>query len=88
MAAANGGDLLSGALTAGGAEALAPIIAEFLYGDRGKNPEDLTAEEKNTLSAIIGILGTGAGALTGDSAIDTVIGDSVVTSMVGNNHLD
>ena len=30
MAAANGGDLLSGALTAGGAEALAPIIAEFL----------------------------------------------------------
>ncbi|HIW05932.1 MAG TPA: hypothetical protein H9889_01195 [Candidatus Ignatzschineria merdigallinarum] len=35
MAAANGGDLLSGALTAGGAEALAPIIAEFLYG-KGK----------------------------------------------------
>lgn len=35
MAAANGGDLLSGALTAGGAEALGPIIAEFLYG-KGK----------------------------------------------------
>ncbi|HIW05934.1 MAG TPA: VENN motif pre-toxin domain-containing protein [Candidatus Ignatzschineria merdigallinarum] len=86
IAAANGGDLLSGALTAGGAEALAPIIAEFLYG-KGKTPEDLTADEKNTLSAIIGILGTGAGALTGDSAIDAIIGDSVATNAVENNHL-
>ena len=86
MAAANGGDLLSGALTAGGAEALAPIIAEFLYG-KGKTPEDLTADEKNTLSAIIGILGTGAGALTGDSAIDAVIGDSVATNAVENNYV-
>src|SRR5699024_102952 len=85
MAAANGGDLLSGAISAGGAEALAPIIAEFLYG-KGKNPEDLTADEKNTLSAIIGILGTGAGALTGDSAIDAVIGDSVATNAVENNY--
>src|SRR5699024_900860 len=85
MAAANGGDLLSGALTAGGAEALAPIIAEFLYG-KGKTPEDLTADEKNTLSAIIGILGTGAGALTGDSAIDAIIGDSVATNAVENNY--
>ncbi|MDG9730372.1 hemagglutinin repeat-containing protein [Ignatzschineria sp. RMDPL8A] len=84
MAAANGGDLLSGALTAGGAEALAPIIAEFLYG-KGKKPEDLTADEKNTLSAIIGILGIGAGALTGDSALDAVIGDSVATNAVENN---
>ena len=63
-------------ITTSGAEALAPIIAEFLYG-KGKTPEDLTADEKNTLSAIIGILGTGAGALTGDSAIDAVISDSV-----------
>ena len=84
MAAANGGDLLSGALMAGGAEALAPIIAEFLYG-KGDHPEELTADEKNTLSAIIGILGTGAGALTGDSAIDAVIGDSVATNAVENN---
>ena len=84
MAAANGGDLLSGALTAGGAEALAPIIAEFLYG---KEAKDLTADEKNTLSAIIGILGTGAGALTGDSAIDAVIGDSVASNAVENNYL-
>ncbi|MHC5226275.1 VENN motif pre-toxin domain-containing protein [Ignatzschineria sp. LJL83] len=79
MAAANGGDLLSGAISAGGAEALAPIIAEFLYG-KGKTPEDLTADEKNILSAIVGILGTDAGALTGDSAIDAVIGDSVATN--------
>lgn len=86
MAKANGGDLLSGAMSAGGAEALAPIIAEFLYG-KGKKLEDLTADEKNTLSAIIGILGTGAGALTGDSALDAVIGDSVATNAVENNHL-
>ena len=55
MAAANGGDLLSGALTAGGAEALAPIIAEFLYG-KGKKLEDFTADEKNTLNGIIDII--------------------------------
>ena len=61
MPATNGGDLLSGALT---------------------------ADEKDTLSAIIGILGTGAGALTGDSAIDAVIGDSVASNMMGNNCLD
>ncbi|WP_286483460.1 VENN motif pre-toxin domain-containing protein [Ignatzschineria indica] len=77
-------NILAGALTAGGAEALAPIIAEFLYG---KEAKDLTAEEKNTLSAIIGILGAGAGALTGDSAIDAVIGDSVATNAVENNYL-
>ncbi|MDM1545850.1 VENN motif pre-toxin domain-containing protein [Ignatzschineria indica] len=59
---------------------------EFVYG-KGKTPEDLTAEEKNTLSAIIGILGTGAGALTGDSAIDAVIGESVATNAVENNYV-
>ena len=78
-------NILAGALASGGAEALAPIIAEFLYG-KGDHPEDLTADEKNTLSAIIGILGTGTGALTGDSTIDAVIGDSVAANAVENNY--
>ena len=44
VAAAGGNDALAGALSAGGAEAVAPKVSTFLYGTA--DPEKLTAEQK------------------------------------------
>ena len=50
VAAAGDNNALAGALSAGGAEAAAPYISKWLYGkDKGS---DLTAEEKETVTAI------------------------------------
>lgn len=45
------------------AEAVAPILSNFLYG---KDAKDLTADEKSTISAITGLVASGVGATTGD----------------------
>nr|WP_227604699.1 VENN motif pre-toxin domain-containing protein [Acinetobacter sp. TGL-Y2] len=50
-------------LSAGGAEAAAPKLAQYLYG---KDAKDLTADEKSTISAITGLVASGVGATTGD----------------------
>ncbi|SUO89825.1 Uncharacterised protein [Suttonella indologenes] len=56
VAAAGDNNALAGALSAGGAEAVAPYISKWLYGkDKGS---DLTAEEKETVTAITNLLGT------------------------------
>ena len=52
--AAEDNNALAGALSAGDAEAAAPYISKWLYGkDKGS---DLTAEEKETVSAITNLL--------------------------------
>lgn len=66
VAAAGGNDALTAGLSAGGAEAAAPILSNFLYG---KDAKDLTSDEKSTISAITGVVASGVGATTGDSAI-------------------
>ena len=66
VAAAGDNNALAGALSAGGAEAAAPYISKWLYGkDKGS---DLTAEEKETVTAITNLLGTATGAAIGNSA--------------------
>lgn len=65
ISAASGNDALMGVFVSGGSEALAPMVANFLYGDR-----DLTPDEKATVSSIvsIGAVGLSSGTSTADMA--------------------
>ncbi|MBP6344676.1 MAG: VENN motif pre-toxin domain-containing protein, partial [Neisseriaceae bacterium] len=84
IAAATGNDALSGALAAGGAEALAPTLTHFLYG---KKLDELSADEKQTISSIISLGGAGVGALVGGSGSDAVSGGQLAGNAVDNNYL-
>jgi len=66
-----------------GAEAAAPVLSSFLYG---KEAKDLTAEQKSTISSIVGLAGTALGATTGDVAT-TVQSGQVAQNAVENNFL-
>ena len=79
VAAAGGNDALTAGLSVGGAEAVAPILSEYLYG---KKPSDLTAEEKNTISTITGLVASGIGATTGD------IGSTVQSGQLAQNAVE
>ncbi|ORF05718.1 VENN motif pre-toxin domain-containing protein, partial [Snodgrassella alvi] len=62
VAAAGGNNALAGGLAAAGTEALAPVVSKWLYG---KESKDLTADEKATVSSIIGLAGAATGAAVG-----------------------
>lgn len=83
VSAAGGNDALAGALASGGAEAAAPVIGKWLYGkgDGGS----LSAEEKETVSAITRMLGAAAGAAAGNSSADVVRGGIAADGAVTNN---
>ncbi|WP_343316500.1 hemagglutinin repeat-containing protein [Acinetobacter soli] len=81
VAAAGGNNALTAGLSAGGAEAAAPVLSSFLYG---KEAKDLTAEQKSTISSIVGLAGTALGATTGDVAT-TVQSGQVAQNAVENN---
>ncbi|MGE9549532.1 hypothetical protein [Snodgrassella sp. CS2] len=59
VAAAGGNDGLAGDLATAGAEAITPILSQWLYG---KKTVDLTADEKATISAIAGLIAAATGA--------------------------
>ena len=82
---ANGGNALSGAISAGGAEALAPIVAKVLYGK--DNSQNLTADEKETVVAVTTAIGTLSGSVIGDSSANAYIGNTVASNAVENNYL-
>ncbi|WP_353167006.1 hemagglutinin repeat-containing protein [Acinetobacter sp.] len=83
VAAAGGNDALTAGLSAGGAEAAAPKLAQYLYG---KDTKDLTADEKSTISAITGLVASGVGATTGDVS-STVQSGNVAQNAVEDNSL-
>ncbi|MDQ9029077.1 two-partner secretion domain-containing protein [Acinetobacter nosocomialis] len=83
VAAAGGNDALTAGLSAGGAEAAAPILSSFLYG---KDAKDLTADQKSTISSIVGLAGSAVGATTGDIS-STVQSGQVAQNAVENNFL-
>ena len=81
VAAAGGNDALMAGLAAGGAEAVAPAVANWLFGSNPDVKKDakgnviaseLTADQKNTLSNIIGLGTVGATGLAGGSVTDVV----------------
>lgn len=83
VAAAGGNDALTAGLVAGGAEAAAPVLSNFLYG---KKASDLTAEEKSTISAITGLVATGVGgAASGDIATAVQSGQGAQNAVENNN---
>ncbi|MBR5940611.1 MAG: hemagglutinin repeat-containing protein, partial [Neisseriaceae bacterium] len=84
-AAANGTNALTGAISAGGAEALAPIVAKVLYGK--DNSQNLTADEKETVVAVTTAIGTLSGSIVGDSSANAYIGNTVAGNAVANNWL-
>lgn len=63
---ATGNDSLTGGLSAGVGEASAPLLSKYLYGT--DKPSDLTAEQKDTVSAITSIVGATIGATTGNAS--------------------
>lgn len=75
---------MTAGLSTGGAEASAPILAQYLYG---KKPSDLTADEKGTISSITGLIASGVGASTGDIG-STVQSGQVAQNAVENNNMD
>ncbi|WP_213029725.1 VENN motif pre-toxin domain-containing protein [Acinetobacter gyllenbergii] len=81
VAATGGNNALSAGIAAGGAEAAAPLLAEYLYGKKAK---DLTASEKSTISSIVGLAGSAVGATTGDVS-STVQGGQSAQNAVENN---
>ncbi|WP_239375360.1 VENN motif pre-toxin domain-containing protein [Snodgrassella gandavensis] len=82
VAAAGGNDALAGGLAAAGVEATTPILSQWLYG---KNPADLTADEKATVSAIAGLAGAATGVAVGGSMADVAQGDQAGHIAVDNN---
>nr|WP_127401527.1 hemagglutinin repeat-containing protein [Neisseria meningitidis] len=83
VAAVGDNNALAGALSAGGSEAAAPYISKWLYGK--EKGSDLTAEEKETVTAITNVLGTATGAAVGNSATDAAQGSLNAQSAVENN---
>ncbi|WP_342315751.1 hemagglutinin repeat-containing protein [Lysobacter sp. FW306-1B-D06B] len=78
----SGGDsALIGGLAAAGAEAAAPALAKYLYG---KEAKDLTADEKETISAIVGVGGAALGSLRND--VSTMINAASAAQNAANNN--
>ena len=94
VAAAGGNDALMAGLAAGGAEAVAPVVANWLYGSNPDVKKDakgnviaseLTADQKNTLSNIIGLGTVGATGLAGGSVTDVVNSTGLAQTTVEDN---
>uniref|UniRef100_UPI001F14C0A9 VENN motif pre-toxin domain-containing protein n=1 Tax=Neisseria yangbaofengii TaxID=2709396 RepID=UPI001F14C0A9 len=83
-AAAGDNNALAGAISAGSAEAAAPLIGNYLYGE--KDGSKLTAEQKETVTAITNLLGTATGAAVGNSTANAAQGGLVAGSAVENNY--
>ncbi|WP_337587915.1 VENN motif pre-toxin domain-containing protein, partial [Snodgrassella communis] len=58
------------------------MLSQWLYG---KNPADLTADEKATVSAIAGLTGAATGVTVGGSMADVAQGDQAGHIAVDNN---
>ncbi|RPD83168.1 hypothetical protein EGK75_13270 [Neisseria weixii] len=82
-AAAGGNNALTAAISAGGAEAAAPYVSQWLYGE--KDGSKLTAEQKETVSGILSLGGVAVGAAAGGSGSDWVAGGQAAQTAVENN---
>ena len=96
VAATGGNDALLAGVSAGGAELIAPAVANWLYGSNPDVKKDangnviaseLTAEQKNTISNIIGLGTAGATGLAGGSVTDVVSSTGLTQTAVEENGL-
>ena len=72
VAAAGDNNALAVTISAGGAEAAVPVINTWLYGEIDRSA--LTAEQKETVSAITNLLGTATGAAIDNSSTNATQG--------------
>ena len=79
-AGGNGGNAVTGAISAGGAEAAAPILSKVLYGE--SNPANLSAEQKDTLTNIVALSVLPVGS---NNFSDMFIAQTVALNAVNNN---
>ncbi len=84
VAAAGDNNAFTAGLAAGASEAAAPILSNWLYGT--SDPEQLTADQKSTLTNIASLAGIGIGATTGNGA-DIAAGSQLAENAVENNAL-
>ncbi|ROW31546.1 VENN motif pre-toxin domain-containing protein, partial [Neisseria animalis] len=84
VAAVGGNDAMTAAVAAGGAEAVAPVVSNWLYGE--EDASKLTAEQKETVASIAGLAGTAVGVAMGDAA-DVAQGSQAAINAVENNYL-
>lgn len=82
VSAAGDNNALAGALSAGGSEAAAPLISQWLYQE--SDGSKLTAEQKDTVNAITSALGAATGAVVG-GATDVAQGSLNAGNAVENN---
>ena len=85
VAYGGGNDPLSAGLGTAGVEAAAPKISNWLYGT--SDPQKLTAEQKQSVGTLAGLLGTATGAAVGNTPVDAVRGGLSAQNAVGNNSL-
>ena len=85
VSAAGDNNALAGALSAGGSEAAAPLISQWLYQEA--DGSKLTAEQKDTVNAITSALGAATGAVVGGTATDVAQGSLNAGNAVENNYL-
>ena len=79
----NGGRAVHGAISAAGAELLAPQIASILYG---KSEADLTPDEKADVISMASLAGGIAGALmNGKSEGVEIIGNTAINAQIAEN---
>ena len=83
VAAAGGNDALTAGLSAGGAELLAPKVANWLYG---KDAKELTADEKATVSNIVSLGAAGFTAGAGGTGADVVSSSQLASGAVEDNY--
>ena len=85
VAAAGDNNALAIAISAGGAEAAVPVISNWLYGEIDGSA--LTAEQKETVSAITNLLGAATGAAIGNSSTNATQGSLNAQNTVENIYL-
>ena len=85
VAAAGANNALAGAINAGSAEAVVPVISNWLYGEIDGSA--LTAEQKETVSAIINLLGAAMSAAIDNSSTNATQGSLNAQNAVENNYL-
>ena len=85
VAAAGDNNTLVVAINAGGAEAAMPVISTWLYGEIDRSA--LTAEQKETVSAITNLLGVATGAAIDNSSTNATQDSLNAQNAVENNYL-
>ncbi|WP_394182141.1 hemagglutinin repeat-containing protein [Marinomonas posidonica] len=85
VAAEGGNDATTAGLAAAGSEAAAPMLANWLYGS--SDPDDLDAQQKQTLTNILGAASMVAASTGSGDASDVVAAGQLADNAVENNYL-